>query len=211
MIVFVRIFAIAIAAMAWLSLPPAVAPSAQPVQARPDPPQKPKPTREEDDRQRKKVLSAMLDRLATAEDVQTAQTLEQAIWRLWLQSGSPTIDILTARAIILMNKGAFDKALKLLDTVIRLAPDYAEGWNKRATVLFFMGQYERSRYDISRTLALEPRHFGALSGLGLVMREINDKKAALEAFRRALKVHPFLPGALEAVKILGPEVEGREL
>jgi len=211
MIIFVRILGIAIAGVALLSSQPATAQSAPPAQARPEPPQKPKPTREEDARQRKKVLSALLDRLATAEDARTAKTLEQAIWQLWLQSGSPTIDILTARAITLMNEGAFDKALKLLDTVIRLAPDYSEGWNKRATVLFFMGQYERSRYDISRTLALEPRHFGALSGLGLVMREINDKKAALEAFRRALKVHPFLPGALEAVKILGPEVEGEEL
>lgn len=197
-----------------MALPAVMTAQAAPVhlaQAKTAPPQKPPSSKEQDDRQHATVLRSLLDRLATIEDEQSAQVLEQAIWKLWLRSGSATIDVLTSRAVSLINEGAFDKALDLLDVITRLAPDYSEGWNKRATVLYFLRRYEHSREDIKRALKLEPRHFGALSGLGLVLRELDDKKGALDAFRQALKIHPFLQGALDAVKILGPEVEGHEL
>jgi len=174
-------------------------------------PRKPEPTPEEQAAERARLLTDLLGRLRTAEDRESATLLEQAIWKLWLRSGSPTIDLLMSRAVTLMNERRLDAALSILDIVVKLVPDYAEGWNKRATVYYLKQELRRSQHDIAKVLALEPRHFGALSGLGLVMRALGNKKAALEAFRRALEIHPFLPAARQGVEELTPEVEGRPI
>ena len=83
-------------------------------------------------------------------------------------------------------------AMPVLDDIVARAPNWAEGWNKRATVLYLMGEHDRSLADIDRVLALEPRHFGALAGLGLIRIEKGETREALAAFRRALAVNPFL-------------------
>ncbi len=157
----------------------------------------------------KSLLSSLFGRLKVSEDIDSARVLEGAIWKIWLKSGSPTIDLLMQQVIRSMSRGEFSRTLKLLDHIIELAPKYSEGWNKRATVFYLIGNFQASLDDIERVLELEPRHFGALSGMGLVLQRLGDKKGALSAFRQALSVHPFLPTAKQAVKVLQEEVEGR--
>ena len=108
-----------------------------------------------------------------------------------------------AEGIARLNEGNYDAALKLFDRVVELAPGFAEGWNKRATTLFAMGQFEKSVQAIDKVLALEPRHFGALSGLGLCDIRLGKDKEALAAFERAAAIDPNLPGVqahIEALK-----------
>jgi tetratricopeptide (TPR) repeat protein len=102
-------------------------------------------------------------------------------------------------------------AIKLLDAVVELRPDYAEGWNRRATVYYLQKDYSHSLADIREVLAREPRHFGALSGLGAILQEIGDDKHALEAYRRALAIDPHLEHVGEVVKTLTEKVEGRAI
>ncbi len=172
-------------------------------------PQKKPQTPKEFKAHQKELLTSLFDRLANVDDERSAKLLEDAVWQVWLRSGSETIDVLMQQSIRAMNDKRSDAALAILDAIVELAPTYAEGWNKRATVLFTMRQFDASLRDIEKVLELEPRHFGALSGKGLIKRAQNDDKAALEAYRRALDVHPFLPGARQAVKDLREAVEGK--
>jgi len=114
-----------------------------------------------------------------------------AIWTLWLQSGNAEIDEAMQRAVLAMG-GAPALALPILDDIVARAPQWAEGWNKRATVLYLLGEHDRSLADIDRVLALEPRHFGALAGIGLIRMDKGENRLALAAFRRALAINPFL-------------------
>ena len=172
-------------------------------------PQKKPQTPEEFQAHQKELLTSLFDRLANTDDERAAKLLEDAVWQVWLRSGSETIDVLMQQSIRAMNDKRSDAALAILDAVVELAPTYAEGWNKRATVLFTLRQFDASLRDIDKVLELEPRHFGALSGKGLIKRVQKDDKAALEAYRRALDVHPFLAGARQAVKDLREVVEGK--
>ena len=113
------------------------------------------------------------------------------IWKLWQQSGSPELDAAMQHAVLVMGQVPA-LAMPILDDIVARAPNWAEGWNKRATVLYLMGEYDRSLADIDRVLALEPRHFGALAGMGLIRIEKGETREALAAFRRALAVNPFL-------------------
>jgi len=110
-----------------------------------------------------------------------------------------------------MNFNDHAAALGAFDEIIRLAPGFAEGWNKRATIHYLLGNYDASAADIESTLALEPRHFGALSGLGLVRIAQGDEAKALEAFEAALAVHPHLPGADSHIKELRQRVKGKRI
>lgn len=172
---------------------------------------KPELTETEKAKVEAELANNLLARLKAAENSEIAETIEQAIWQLWLRHPSPSVDVLMGQAIKAMNANENKKALRILTTVIELAPEYAEGWNKRATVYFYEGEYKRSLADIAQVLDIEPRHFGALSGLGLIHQAMDNKKEALEALRRALKVHPFLDGAKEAEKRLKQEVEGEPI
>ncbi len=153
------------------------------------------------------LLDRLFARLHKAEDAKSAKVMEQVIWGLWAKSGSPTADALLQQAAKAMSASAYPVALRILDTVIEIKPDFAEAWNKRATLYYLERKFDQSLSDIVVVLDLEPRHFGALSGLGMIRRELGDEKAALEAFRRALVIHPFQPGALRAVKELESELE----
>jgi tetratricopeptide (TPR) repeat protein len=155
------------------------------------------------------LLDSLFERLAAAPDESTARLLEEAVWQIWLRSGSDTVDVLMQQSIKAMGENEPAKALDILDAVVALAPDYAEGWNKRATVLFVLDRHGESMRDIARVLELEPRHFGALSGIGLIQRELGEKERALAAFRQALTIHPFLPGARKAIEELTKDVEGQ--
>ncbi len=153
------------------------------------------------------VLDRLFGQLHKANDERAAKAVEQAIWQLWTQSGSPTADALLQQATRAMSASAYPVALRILDTIVEIKPDFAEAWNKRATVYYLERQFEKSLSDIDVVLDLEPRHFGALSGLGMIRREMGDDKGALEAFRRALVIHPHQTGAKRAVKELETEFE----
>jgi tetratricopeptide (TPR) repeat protein len=155
-------------------------------------------------------LDALFARLSD-EDTKDWQRVQDEIWRVWSRSGSASMDLLLERANDAMKEGEPELALRFLDDLVRLDPDFAEGWNQRATVHFRLGEYGRSVADIERVLALEPRHFGALSGLAMILERLGDHEGAYRAYKEALAVHPNLPGAEEALKRLAPKVEGREL
>jgi tetratricopeptide (TPR) repeat protein len=155
------------------------------------------------------LLDRLFAQLHKAESVSDAKPVERAIWGLWSRSESPTATALIQQAAKAMTAQNYRVAVKLLDTAIEVKPDFAEAWNKRATVLYLQGEFERSLADIERVLELEPRHFGALAGRGMILREQGDEAGALKAYRRALAIHPHLPGATRAVKQLESEFEQR--
>ena len=158
-----------------------------------------------------RLLDNLLARLNAATSERQAKAIEATVLQLWLRNYSASVEVLMKQAISAINDEAHASALTLLDTVIEISPDYAEAWNKRATVHFFTQDYERSLADIDRVLELEPRHFGALAGRALVHRAMGDKKKALQSFRQALEIHPYLDGAKSAVKSLKKEVEGERI
>ena len=126
-------------------------------------------------------------------------------------SASDTTNLLMTRAKEAMEGQDFDLALKLLTAVVEIKPEYVEGWNRRATVYYMKKDFGAALSDIAHTLALEPRHFGALSGLGMILQDVGDDKHALEVFRRALAIDPHLQRIPELVKTLTEKVEGRNI
>jgi tetratricopeptide (TPR) repeat protein len=105
----------------------------------------------------------------------------------------------------------FDLAIKLLDAIVVLRPDYIEAWNRRATLHYMRKDFDRSLEDIRQTLARESRHFGALAGLGMIMQELGEDKRALEVYRKAVEVNPHLPRIPDLIKSLTEKVEGRDI
>jgi tetratricopeptide (TPR) repeat protein len=147
-------------------------------------------------------LAPLFEKLGGSDNVAEAQMLELQIWQIWTEAKDGPTDTLMQLGLGAMQAGNLAGALELFDAVTLGKPDFAEGWNKRATVLYMLGAHERSAEDVAKVLALEPRHFGALSGLGLINMELDRPDAALEAFERALKVHPHLPGVKQRVEML---------
>ena len=156
-------------------------------------------------------LDFLFGALKAAPDETSAKHVEARIWALWLQTPSDTAALLMMRAKAAMDAQQIDVALKLLDAVVKLRPDYIEGWNRRATLYYLKNDYAHSLEDIEQVLAREPRHFGALAGLGMIMQDIGDEKRALDAFRKALAVNPHLDKVPELVKTLSEKVEGRDI
>jgi tetratricopeptide (TPR) repeat protein len=153
----------------------------------------------------------LLGALKAAPDEESAKIVEQRIMALWLVSGSDTADLLMARSKAAIDGQDFDLALRLLDSIVELRPDFAEAWNRRATVYFLKKDYGRALQDLQQVLAREPRHFGALAGLGMILQEFGEDKRALEIFRRALDVNPHLARIPELVKSLSEKVDGRDI
>jgi tetratricopeptide (TPR) repeat protein len=114
------------------------------------------------------------------------------------------------RGMTAMAGGDHEEALRSFDRMVAKAPDFAEAWNKRATVLFLMGRYEDSVLDIQRTLQLEPRHFGALSGLGLIYDAVEEPAAAIRSLEAALEINPHLHGTREHIATLQEKLQGDE-
>jgi tetratricopeptide (TPR) repeat protein len=156
-------------------------------------------------------LDFLFGALKAAPDEASAKHVEARIWAIWLQTPSDTVALLMMRAKTAMEAQNPDVAMKLLDAVIKLRPDYVEAWNRRATLYYLQNDYTRSLADIEQVLAREPRHFGALAGLGMIMQDLGDDKRALDAFRRALAVNPHLDKVPELVKTLSEKVEGRDI
>jgi tetratricopeptide (TPR) repeat protein len=160
---------------------------------------------------RTKGLDFLFGALKAAPDQASAKHVEARIWALWLQTPSDTAALLMSRAKAAVDAQKFDVALQLLDSLVKLRPDYTEAWNRRATVYYLKNDYVHSMQDIQQVLIREPRHFGALAGLGMIMQEVGDDKRALEAFRRALAVNPHLDKLPDLVKSLTEKVEGRDI
>jgi tetratricopeptide (TPR) repeat protein len=160
---------------------------------------------------RTRGLDFLFGALKAAPDEASAKHVEARIWALWMQTPSDTAALLMARAKAAMDAKQADVALKLLDAVIKLRPEYVEAWNRRATLYYMQNDYTHSLEDIEQVLSREPRHFGALAGLGMIMQELGDDKRALDAFRKALAVNPHLEKVPELVKTLTEKVEGRDI
>jgi tetratricopeptide (TPR) repeat protein len=160
---------------------------------------------------RTRGLDFLFGALKAAPDEASAKHVEARIWALWMQTPSDTAALLMIRARAAMDAQQFDVALKLLDAVIKLRPDYIEGWNRRATLYYLRNDYAHSIEDIEQVLVREPRHFGALAGLGMIMQDLGDEKRALDAFRKALAIDPYLDKVPELVKTLTEKVEGRDI
>jgi tetratricopeptide (TPR) repeat protein len=173
-----------------------------------EPPAKPPKIRRGD---RTHNLDFLFGALKVAPDETSAKNIEDRIWALWLASGSDTCNLLMNRVKEAVDAEKYDLAVRLLDAIIEIRPSYVEAWNRRATVLFLKKDYAHALADIRQVLAREPRHFGALTGLGAIMQDIGDDKDALDAYRRALDIDPHLKGVADKVKALAEKVEGRDI
>jgi tetratricopeptide (TPR) repeat protein len=197
----------ALPAMAFAQNDPRIVPPKDSKKKLPEPPSKlPKVGAD-----RTKGLDFLFGALKAAPDEASARHVEARIWALWLQTPSDTAALLMTRAKAAMDAKNIDIALKLLDSVVKLRPDYVEAWNRRATLYYLKSDYRHSLEDIQQVLIREPRHFGALAGLGMIMQDIGDDKRALDAFRKALAVNPYLEKVPDLVKTLTEKVEGRDI
>jgi len=156
-------------------------------------------------------LDFLFGALKLAPDDTTAKAIEERIWALWVVSRSDTANLLMTRVKTAIEAHDADLAIELLNAIVKIKPDYIEAWNRRATLYYMKKDYGHSIADIREVLKREPRHFGALSGLGLIMQDIGDDKQALEVYRRALAVYPRLQRIPEVVKTLQEKVEGRDI
>ena len=156
------------------------------------------------------TLDGLFDRLKSA-DAQAAARLEREIWNEWSKSGSPAMDLLLQRGRDAMAAGDTAEAIDHLTALTDHAPDFAEGWNARATAYFQARQLGPSVSDIARALTLNPRHFGAMAGLGAIYEELDKPETALEVYRAALAIHPNLRGVSDSAKRLEAKVAGTDL
>ena len=156
-------------------------------------------------------LDFLFGALKVAPDAETAKAIETRIWALWMVSRSDTANLLMTRVRTAVEAKDVDLAITLLDAIVKIKPDYVEAWNRRATIYYMKKDYGHALADIGQVLKREPRHFGALSGLGIILQEIGDEKHALDVFRRALAIHPHLERIPDLVKKLTDKVDGRDI
>jgi tetratricopeptide (TPR) repeat protein len=133
------------------------------------------------------------------------------IQREWSKSGSPAMDLLLKRGQDAMEAGDIPAAIEHLTALTDQAPDFAEGWNARATAYYLAGMYGPSIADVERVLVLNPRHFGAIAGLGLILRDTGHKEAAVRAFRESLTIHPHQDGIRQALEQLERDASGTDI
>ncbi|HEX3500328.1 MAG TPA: tetratricopeptide repeat protein [Stellaceae bacterium] len=159
---------------------------------------------DQDDRR----LPALFARLKTVQSDGEARAIETLVWQIWSVSADDEVNTLMLRGLRAMSEGDLKQALPIFDALVQRSPNFAEGWNKRATVYFLLGDFDSSVSDIERTLQLEPHHFGALSGLGQIYLALDRDEAALKAFEAALAIDPHLIGVRAAVEGIKKKREG---
>ena len=143
------------------------------------------------------LVKALRDR-----DDETRIIAEAAIWEIWGRSGDAEIDALYARGLELMNFGAAGEAIKTFSLIISKKPDFAEGWNKRATLFYSLGEYEKSLRDCDEVMKRNPLHFGALAGYGLIYVQMDQPERAVVYFKRALRINPNMHGVAQNIELL---------
>lgn len=156
------------------------------------------------------ALDDLFTRLTAAEG-REAQRIEREIWIEWSKSGSASMDLLLERGRDAMAAGQPEVAVEHLTALIDHAPGFAEGWNARATAYFQTGDFGPSVSDIGQVLTLNPRHFGALSGLGMIFEQLEQPEKALEVYRAALAINPHLTTVKESIERLERTVAGQDL
>jgi tetratricopeptide (TPR) repeat protein len=156
-------------------------------------------------------LDTLFNALKIAPDEASAKAIEDRIWAIWISSGSDTCNLLMSRVKDATDDRDYDLAVKLLDAIVTIKPDYVEAWNRRATLFYLKHDYGHALADIREVLAREPRHFGALAGLGLILQDIGDDRHALQAYQAALAIDPHLRNLPDVVKTLREKVEGRDI
>jgi tetratricopeptide (TPR) repeat protein len=152
----------------------------------------------------------LLTRLKDA-DEGAAERIERELWVEWSKSGSPAMDLLLERGRKAMESGDLDAAIEHLTALVDHAPDFAEGWNARATAFFQAGMLGPSVADIAHTLDLNPNHFGALTGFGMILEATGKEAEALEVYRAAIAIHPHMDGVSEAIQRLEAKTAGQDL
>lgn len=158
------------------------------------------------------VLPSLFQDLQTVTEPGDIQRITAEIWQRW--STHPTEETLTARltrGVTMMNQGDYIHAEGIFTDIIAEDPNFAEAWNRRATLYFIMGQFGKSRADIAQTLAIEPRHFGALAGLGLIEMHLQNYEAALLAYEEAAAIHPHMGEVNDIIVRLQDKVRGLAL
>ena len=155
-------------------------------------------------------LDDLFARLQKADEAEASQ-IEADIWMEWSKSGSPAMDLLLQRGKDAMANGEPDVAVQHLTALVDHAPDFAEGWNARATAYYQLGQFGPAIADIGHVLTLNPKHFGALSGLGSIFEELGKPSQALEVYNAVLVIDPHAPGVVGAVSRIETELQGKDL
>jgi tetratricopeptide (TPR) repeat protein len=153
-------------------------------------------------------LDGLFERLQHTPDLAEAHGLEQQIWRVWLESDDAAVNRLMQQGVFALQGQHYATALQAFDRMVELAPEFAEGWNKRATVHYLMGNWRASVRDIQQTLALEPRHFGALFGLGLIYDALEQPEAALRSFEATLDLNPHSESTRRSIEELRAQLRG---
>ena len=153
-------------------------------------------------------LDGLFERLQHTPDPAEARALEQRIWGIWLESDDAAVDRLMQQGLAALQGQHYATALEAFDHMVQRAPEFAEGWNKRATVHYLLGDWRASVRDIQRTLALEPRHFGALFGLGLIYDALDEPEAALQSFEATLALNPHSESTRQMVERLRRQLRG---
>jgi tetratricopeptide (TPR) repeat protein len=156
-------------------------------------------------------LDALFNDLKKAKSPAVAEGVAARISREWADSGSASVNVMMNWANEAMEAKKYPIAMDFLDQVVVLQPDYAEGWNRRATLHFMMDNYAKSMADIEKTLKLEPRHYGALSGMGQIFMVLDKKELALRSYERALEVYPMMRNLQEQVGQLADELAGNRI
>lgn len=152
--------------------------------------------------QRDPRLDSLFAKLAAAPGAEEATAVEREIWAIWFDPGDPEVDATMRKGVAAMERGDAGTAMAAFDAVIAARPDFAEGWNRRATLYYLMRRFPESIADIERTVALEPRHFGAWSGLALIRERQEDPFAALEALEHVVRIYPQMPALAERIEHL---------
>jgi tetratricopeptide (TPR) repeat protein len=158
--------------------------------------------------------AARLDALLRDDNLLVRDYAEQGLWALWSRSGDAAVDRLMARGVEALEAQDYNAAIAAFGDATRRKPDFAEGWNKRATVYYLVGEDRKSIADCAEVLKRNPRHFGALSGLGLIYTRLERYEEALAWFRKALDVNPNMVGVemnIKNIERLLAEKRGKQI